>query len=86
MVDGAMAGQRWNVLDYEPNRDRLLPCLAEFRKLVETFPISACPEGPFTAPWSTVGLRSDRVKCPRHAVYLHNLNDDDTRCCQLCNR
>jgi hypothetical protein len=86
MVDGAMAGHRWNVLDYEPNRDRLLPCLAEFRKLVETFSISACPAEPFIALWSTVGLRSDRAKCPRHAVYLHNLNVDNSRRCQLCNR
>ena len=86
MVDGARAGQRWDVLDYEPSPDRLLPSLAEFRELVERFPVSACPQEPFDSPWSTLGLRSDRAKCPRHAVYLHNLNVDDARCCQLCNR
>ena len=86
IVDTSMAGHRWDVLDYEPTPDRLLSCLAEFRELLERFPISACPQGPFTAPWSTVGLRSDRAKCLRHAVYLHKLNDDDARCCQLCNR
>jgi hypothetical protein len=86
VIDGATAGQRWHVLDYEPDTDRLLPCLAEFRDLVERFPVSACPPGAFTAPWSTVGLRSDRAMCPRHGVYLHNLNENDIRCCQLCNR
>ena len=85
-LDGAIARQRWNVLDYEPNTDRLLPCLSEFRGLIERFPVSACPPEAFTAPWSTAGLRSDRAMCPRHGVYLHNLNEDDTRCCQLCNR
>jgi hypothetical protein len=86
MVDGAIAGQRWDVLDCEPSTDRLLPCLADFRELVERFPVSACPQEPFDSPWSTPGLRSDRAKCSRHAVYLHNLNIDDARCCQLCNR
>jgi hypothetical protein len=86
MVDGAVAGQRWDVLAYEPNIDRLLPSLAEFRELIERFPVSACPQGPFTSPWSTLGLRSNRAMCPRHAVFLHNLNVDDARCCQLCNR
>ena len=60
--------------------------LAEFRELVERFPGSACPQEPLQAPWSTLGLRSDRAMCSRHAVYLHNLNVDDARCCQLCNR
>jgi hypothetical protein len=50
------------------------------------FPASACPQEPFESPWSTLGLRSDRVMCRRHAVYLHNLNIDHARCCQLCNR
>ena len=86
MVDGAVAGQRWHLLDYEPNRDRLLSSLAEFRELIEQFPLTACPDQPFASSWSTKGLRADRAKCPRHAVYLHNLNDDDTQCCQLCNR
>ena len=85
-VDGAVAGQRWDVLGYEPSTERLLPCLAEFRELVERFPASACPQEPLESPWSTLGLRSDRAMCPRHAVYLHNLNIDDARCCQLCNR
>jgi len=47
---------------------------------------SACPREPLESPWSTLGLRTDRAKCPRHAVYLHNLNVDAARCCQLCNR
>jgi len=58
----------------------------EFRGLVQGFPASACPHEPLASGWSTLGLRSDRAMCPRHAVYLHNLNDDDARCCQLCNR
>lgn len=85
-VDGAIAGQRWDVLDYEPRPDRLLPCLAEFRQLIERFPASACPQEPLGSAWSTLGLRSDRAMCQRHAVYLHNLNVDDARCCPLCNR
>jgi hypothetical protein len=86
VIDAAIARQRWHVLDYEPNTDRLLPCLIEFRELVEAFPVSACPQEAFTAPWSTIGLRSDRAMCSRHGVYLHNLNTDEARCCQLCNR
>jgi hypothetical protein len=86
MVDGAIAGQRWEVLDYEPATERLLPSLADFRELIERFPASACPREPYASPWSTLGLRSDRAMCPRHAVYLHNLNVDDARCCQICNR
>jgi hypothetical protein len=86
MVDGAIAGWRWDVLDYVPSTERVLPCLREFRGLVQGFPASACPHEPLASGWSTLGLRSDRAMCARHAVYLHNLNDDDARCCQLCNR
>jgi hypothetical protein len=86
VLDGAMAGHRWSVLDYDPNTDRLLPCINEFRELVARLPITAIPLEPLTAVWSKKGLRSDRAKCPRHEVYLHNLEYDDTRCCQLCNR
>ena len=84
IIDGAMAGQRWDVLDYEPNPDRLLPCLTDFRTMIERFPITACPQELFTITWSTKGLRSDRAKCPRHEVYLNNLDYDDARCCPLC--
>jgi hypothetical protein len=72
--------------DHKPRTDRLLPCLADFRELIERFPASVCRQEPFGSPWSTLGLRSDRAKCQRHAVYLHNLNVDDARCCPLCNR
>ncbi|OBF33646.1 hypothetical protein A5724_19000 [Mycobacterium sp. ACS1612] len=84
-LDAGAAGQRWHVLGYAPNREHLLPSLAEFRAPLETFPVAACPEQPFADCWSTLGLRTDGAKCPNHAVFLHNLTDDDKQCCHLCN-
>jgi hypothetical protein len=46
IVDTAMVGHRWDVLDDEPTPDRLLSCLAEFANSLSGFPFTLALKDP----------------------------------------
>ena len=67
VIDVAATKHRWSVLDYKPPFAQ--EHLSQFRGLVEAYSVDYVVDG---QTWTRqIGRPEDFVKCPIHAVYMH---------------
>lgn len=88
IAESALSEADCALLGYEPGfpkREFVDRFLAEWRQVIgsiqaEHIPADSAFYWPADAPTDL-----DRL-CPKHKVYLHNLHEDDSKCCVICNQ
>jgi hypothetical protein len=78
VIEAAKTRSGWERLDYEPHEEWVIPCLEQFRKLLEAFqPEHRCLDA--DKIWPFVPAPPILERCPVHQVYQHALG------CVICN-